>query len=58
MLSTWLKRYVSPAFTFSKHYFFEMGFLDGWEGFVSARMTAFYTFLKYARLRELEQENG
>ena len=56
--STWLKRYVSPAFTFSKHYFFEMGFLDGWEGFVSARMTAFYTFLKYARLRELEQENG
>ena len=31
---------------------------DGWEGLVCARMTAYYTFLKYARLRELEKQGG
>jgi glycosyltransferase involved in cell wall biosynthesis len=54
--SSWLKRYVNPVFSFINHYFFQLGFLDGWEGLVSARMTAFYTFLKYARLRELNAE--
>jgi glycosyltransferase involved in cell wall biosynthesis len=52
--STWVKRYISPGFSFLKHYIFMLGFLDGWEGLVSARMTAFYTFLKYARLYELQ----
>jgi hypothetical protein len=51
--STALKRYINPLFTFIKHYIFQLGFLDGWEGLVSARMTAFYTFLKYTRLHEL-----
>ncbi len=56
--STWLKRYISPGFSFLKHYLFQLGFLDGWEGLVSARMTAFYTFLKYTRLYELQQKAG
>ena len=47
------KRYFSPLFSFFKHYVFKLGFLDGWEGLVSARMTAYYTFIKYARLYEL-----
>ena len=51
--SSWAKRYLSPQFSFFKHYIFRLGFLDGWEGLVSARMTAYYTFLKYARLHEL-----
>lgn len=55
--STWAKRHLSPGFTFIKHYIFGLGFLDGWEGLLSARMTAFYTFLKYARLRELWEES-
>ena len=54
--STWLKRYISPSFSFLKHYLFRLGFLDGWEGLVSARMTAFYTFLKYTRLYELHRK--
>ncbi len=54
--STWAKRYISPQFSFVKHYIFQLGFLDGWEGLLSARMTAFYTFLKYARLKELWRE--
>jgi len=56
--STWAKRYISPQFSFAKHYIFQLGFLDGWEGLLSARMTAFYTFLKYARLQELWKENS
>lgn len=51
--STWLKRVVSPKFAFVKYYIFMLGFLDGWAGLVCARMTAFYTFLKYTRLHEL-----
>jgi glycosyltransferase involved in cell wall biosynthesis len=51
--ATWIKRYFSPLFAFIKYYIFMLGFLDGWEGLLSARMTAFYTFLKYARLHEL-----
>jgi hypothetical protein len=51
--SPWFKRWFSPFFSFVKHYIFQLGFLDGWEGLLSARMSAFYTFLKYARLHEL-----
>lgn len=54
--STWVKRYIAPPFSFIKHYIFQLGFLDGWEGLLSARMTAFYTFLKYARLHELTKK--
>ncbi len=52
--ATALKRYIAPPFTFLKFYVFMLGFLDGWEGFLCARMTAYYTFLKYARLHELQ----
>jgi glycosyltransferase involved in cell wall biosynthesis len=55
--STWVKRHISPRFTFLKYYVLMLGFLDGWEGLVCARMTAFYTFLKYARLYELQKKN-
>jgi len=51
--SSWTRRYISPQFSFARNYIFRAGFLDGWEGLLSARMTAFYTFLKYARLHEL-----
>ena len=51
--ANWVKRVLSPSFAFVKYYFFMLGFLDGWAGLVCARMTAFYTFLKYTRLHEL-----
>ncbi len=47
--------YFSPMFTFLKNYFFKLGFLDGWQGFVCAKMSAWYTFLKYSRLKEIHQ---
>lgn len=55
--ASWLKRYMGGRFAFIKYYLFQLGFLDGWEGLVCARMTAYYTSLKYARLYELQLHN-
>jgi glycosyltransferase involved in cell wall biosynthesis len=37
---------------FVRGYFLRLGFLDGWQGYVIARMVAFETFLRYAKIRE------
>ena len=52
--ASWLKLRVSPGFSFFSNYILKAGFLDGHTGYVCAKMTAYYTFLKYARLKELE----
>lgn len=44
-----------PMWTFIRGWLFKGGFLDGRQGWVVARMTAFYTFVKYVRLRELNR---
>lgn len=54
--SSFIKIYCSPLFSFLQYYFFKLGFLDGWKGFVCATMTAWYTFLKYTKLKELERQ--
>ena len=41
-----------PVGTFLKNYLLKGGFRDGSMGFVSARISAFYTLVKYARLFE------
>ncbi len=51
----WIKRYLSPLFSFHRNYIFKLGFLDGREGYLIARVTAYYTMLKYARLDELNR---
>jgi len=51
--ASWFKIRLSPGFTFINYYFFKLGFLDGYAGYVCAKMTAWYTFLKYTRLKEL-----
>ncbi|HEY9364814.1 MAG TPA: hypothetical protein VIQ00_16245, partial [Chitinophagaceae bacterium] len=45
---------VAPAFAFVKYYFLKLGFLDGYKGWLCAKMTAWYTWLKYSRLKELQ----
>jgi glycosyltransferase involved in cell wall biosynthesis len=50
---SWVKLHLSPGFNFFKFYFLKLGFLDGYPGYMSAKMTAWYTFMKYARLKEL-----
>jgi glycosyltransferase involved in cell wall biosynthesis len=55
--STWVKRHIGPVFTFLKNYFFLLGFLDGRNGYVIAKVLAFYTFVKYTRLLEISEQD-
>jgi glycosyltransferase involved in cell wall biosynthesis len=43
----------SPPFKFIRHYFFRLGFLDGYYGFLVCRNMAYSTFLKHAKLKAL-----
>jgi glycosyltransferase involved in cell wall biosynthesis len=56
--ASWLKCRLAPAFSFFKYYILKLGFLDGYAGYICAKMTACYTFLKYEKLRELRSEAG
>jgi glycosyltransferase involved in cell wall biosynthesis len=44
---------LSPVVKFVKDYFIKKGFLDGKEGFTICRISAYATFLKYKKLRNL-----
>lgn len=55
--ASWLKLRVAPGFAFFNYYMLKAGFLDGHAGYICAKMTAYYTFLKYARLKELIDNN-
>lgn len=54
--ASWFKLRLSPGFSFVQNYLLRLGFLDGYEGYLCAKMTAYYTFMKYARLRELVRQ--
>ena len=43
----------NPALKFFRNYFLKAGFLDGLAGFTVCRITAYETFLKYRKLRNL-----
>lgn len=43
---------LNPAFKFVKKYFFQLGFLDGYYGFVYCAASAMQNFYKYLRLYE------
>ncbi len=47
------KLLVDPAWTAFRAYFLQRGFLDGAEGVAIAYMAALYTFLKYAKARNM-----
>lgn len=44
-----------PAFTFFRNYFIKTGFLDGYYGFIVCKYSAYYRFLKYSKLAELNK---
>ncbi len=52
----WFKRKLSPVFTFFNYYILKLGFLDGRNGLTCARMTAWYTAMKYAKLKEMQKQ--
>ena len=43
---------------FLRMFVLKAGFLDGWRGLVVSSMGAFYVFLKYAKLYELNRGVG
>jgi glycosyltransferase involved in cell wall biosynthesis len=55
--ATIAKIIFSPAVKFFKAYILRIGFLDGYQGFLIASLSAFATFIKYVRTRELAEEN-
>ncbi len=44
-----IKAFISPIWTFLKIYIFRLGFIEGWRGFIIAKVYAQYTFWKYYR---------
>lgn len=54
--ANWFKLLFAPVFSFFKTYFLKLGFLDGYKGWVIAITTSYYTFIKYARLYELNRQ--
>ncbi len=56
--ASWIKLRLSPQFSFIYYYLLRLGFLDGWEGYLIAKTNAWYTFLKYAYLKEINQQDN
>ena len=52
--SSFFKLLINPIIKFFKDYFFMLGFLDGYYGFLISRISAHATFLKYAKLKQLQ----
>ncbi len=50
-----LKLFFNPLLRFFKFYFIKLGFLEGFPGLVVGILDAYYTFLKYAYLWELNR---
>jgi len=46
---------LRPAVEFMVRYVFRLGFLDGYPGYAYALVSSLYTFIKYAKLRELSE---
>lgn len=49
----WSNLLLEPLWTFLRTYMWQLGFLDGLEGLTIAYMAATYTFLKYAKARNM-----
>lgn len=56
--SGWLRIVFAPPLKFIKSYFLQLGFMDGYHGFVISRISASAVFFKYAKLRELQRKSN
>jgi hypothetical protein len=45
-----------PVFTFVKMYIFRLGILDRIPGLILSVLYAYFTFMKYAKLREIQKD--
>jgi len=46
---------LNPIFTFISKYFFKLGFMDGFYGFVICYLSAVSNFLKYSKIRQINK---
>ena len=51
--ASWFKLYIYPFYQFLFFYIIRLGLLDGRIGFITSYVSAYYSFLKYHRLKEL-----
>jgi glycosyltransferase involved in cell wall biosynthesis len=49
---------VRPVWRFLRAYFFRLGFLDGWQGYYIAWLSAFSTVTRYVKVREAQLEKS
>lgn len=54
----YLEIIFSPPYKFIRHYFFKLGFLDGYFGYLICRNMAHSTFLKHAKLMALWKQKS
>ena len=47
------KLFINPVAKFIGHYFLNLGFLDGKAGFLISKISAYATYLKYKKIRQL-----
>ena len=50
--ASWFKIIVHPIVKFIRDFIFRLGFMDGYEGYLISRISAYATFLKYAKLKK------
>ena len=55
--ASFVQLYFGSSIKFVRNYFIKLGFLDGYHGFRIAKISAYATFLKYAKLKELHHNN-
>lgn len=55
--SSFGKIFIRPWFNFFKDYILKAGFKGGYYGLVISAINAFYVFLKYSKLKELEDQS-
>ena len=48
--------YFDSIFKFFKMYIVKLGFLDGYEGYLLAKLASIYVFIKYAKLKEKNEK--
>lgn len=56
--SSVLKVLYKSVYTFIRNYFLKLGFISGFDGLVISCVNTYYTFFKYAMLRELNKSKG
>jgi glycosyltransferase involved in cell wall biosynthesis len=55
--ASWLRCRLAGPFSFFVNYLLRLGFLDGEAGYTIAKMNAWYTWMKYTELRELNKRD-